>query len=42
MYERISFKFAPYNLWLFKNDLHLKNPYDNQYNRWQSRKHEYP
>ena len=24
MYERISFKFSPYNLQLFKNDLHLR------------------
>ena len=24
MYERISFKFSPYKLWSFKNDLHLR------------------
>ena len=24
MYERISFKFSPYKLWLFRNDLHLR------------------
>ena len=23
MYERISFKFSPYKLWLFRNDLNL-------------------
>ena len=24
MYERISLKFLPYKLWLFRNDLHLR------------------
>ena len=24
MYERISYKFSPYKLWSFRNDLHLR------------------